>query len=154
MSAQEAADHRSADRRRRIVLNVAIFLALVIVAFAGRELVALEFNHKHRDFGYALGEIAYALVFVAPVALVLLVPGLLLVEEAASRLPRGVVRAFALPLAALAFAPFIGVTGGGAEIIPIGLGAIAYPALLRLPSARRREHATSGGAAGGSASAR
>jgi hypothetical protein len=134
MIGQEATDQRLDERRRRVGLNLALFLVLVIVALAGREVVAIGFNHGGGDFGYALGDIAYALAVPGSVALVLLVPGLLLLGSTDRRLPTGVRRALAFPVAALAFAPFVSVTAGGAEILPFAGGAIAYAALMRLPS--------------------
>jgi len=148
------AERRSVERLPRVVFNVVLFLALAALAFGGREVVTLVFKGEPGDFRYALGEVAYALVVVAPVALIFLIPGLLLIEEAVRRRRRRLARALTFPVAALSFAPFVGITAGGAEIIPLALGALAYAALLRMPpGGAARETATSAGPAGGSASA-
>jgi hypothetical protein len=118
---------------RLALVNEAVFLAIVALTFAGRQLVAVVVEHEH-DLGYALSEVAYALVVVAPVPVVLLVPGLLFLAEAAHTFSLLVVRALSVPIAALAFAPFFYMTGTGAEIIPLAVGAIAFAALLRLPT--------------------
>jgi hypothetical protein len=113
-----------------------LFVALVAIAIAGAQLVSANIGHNRADLSWILGSIGYGLLVCGIPALIFLVPGLLFLAAADGKLPRALLHLVAALVSALAFAPFIFVTTGGVDVIPLAAGALAYAVSLAWPPSR------------------
>ena len=111
---------------RRLLL----FVALVAIAIAAAQLVAANLFHDRGDLSWVLGAVAYGLLVCGIPALIFLVPGLLFLAAADGKLPPALMYLVAAVVSALAFAPFVFVTTGDVDVIPIAAGALAYAVSL------------------------